>query len=269
MAGLSSGVPTTLYITHAKAGSVWLTGLLEDLFGAGVQDRLPPEQLRERLKENRLPARGIHPAMFLTRSDLRCNPAFYSAPRFVVLRDLRDTLVSLYFSLKVSHPENEAVHRDRARLNSLPEEEGLLFCIQERAHRLAELQLSWTEESERLYRYEDLMADTFGQLKRLFSELRLPCSDKKLRAVVEKHSFEKRFRRELGKEDVRSHGRQGSPGDWKRRFSPRLAEAFAQRYGSVLVATGYEKDNSWAGGDFMAENEVRAAVTAPLRAQAA
>jgi lipopolysaccharide transport system ATP-binding protein len=240
-------IPTTAYVTHAKAGSVWISGILQELYGPNVAERIPPEEViaRGQSEENPLREGFLYPALFLRREQLEALPVLSSAQRFVVLRDLRDTLVSLYFSVKFSHPENELVNRNRSKLQSLPEEEGLLYSVQELTRGLAKQHLSWADEGSRLLRYEDLMADTYGQLSALLTDLALPFDPERLRKVVRDHSFEARYRRKLGKADEKSHGRQGAPGDWKRHFTPKVSEAFARDFGPVLIATGYEKDDSW------------------------
>ena len=51
--------------------------------------------------------------------------------------------------------------------------------------------------------------------------------------------------RRRGQEDVRSHERKGVAGDWRRHFTDRVTRAFKERFGDLLVATGYEKDLHW------------------------
>jgi len=53
------------------------------------------------------------------------------------------------------------------------------------------------------------------------------------------------FGRKLGEEDITSHGRKGTPGDWKNHFTPALRRQFGEKFGDLLIATGYEKDLAW------------------------
>ena len=87
------------------------------------------------------------------------HPELGDALRFVMIRDLRDTLVSLYFSLKVSHPLDAEGKRQRERetLESLNSEDGLLHVIETQLAGVAELQRSWLRRNELFYRYEDLL----------------------------------------------------------------------------------------------------------------
>ncbi|HVS27088.1 MAG TPA: hypothetical protein VHE58_07310 [Burkholderiales bacterium] len=44
---------------------------------------------------------------------------------------------------------------------------------------------------------------------------------------------------------MQAHERKGVAGDWQNYFSKRVKEAFKNRYGGLLVATGYERDLDW------------------------
>jgi len=51
--------------------------------------------------------------------------------------------------------------------------------------------------------------------------------------------------RQRGEEDVHSHVRKGVSGDWRQYFTAPVKVAFKERFGDVLIACGYEKDNDW------------------------
>src|SRR5690349_6045287 len=99
-------VPTLVHVTHAKAGSSWIRDILELVFCEHVAPRGPwvAKETGGDLSKHVFAPNRIYPAMFMTRDELLAHPELRDAPRFFILRDLRDTLVSLYFSLKVSHP---------------------------------------------------------------------------------------------------------------------------------------------------------------------
>ncbi len=240
---------TTLHITHAKAGSSWIEQILQKACGRYVEPRganaavtLGGESSRYVFQKRR-----IYPAMLLSRQEVLAHPELRHAKRFIVLRDLRDTLVSLYFSYKVSHGPDKSVGPVRTILEGLSEEDGLLFCVRECIGGVADLQLSWLNCGEALYRYEDLLKDDIRLFAEIFMSMELPTPPDRLEHAVRAMRFETRFGRKLGAEDLTSHGRQGAPGDWKRRFTPAVREAFAERFAPVLVQTGYETDNSWVG----------------------
>lgn len=51
--------------------------------------------------------------------------------------------------------------------------------------------------------------------------------------------------RRAGREDVASHYRKGTAGDWLSHFSAEHAEAFDRDFGDLLISLGYEADHSW------------------------
>lgn len=73
------------------------------------------------------------------------------------------------------------------------------------------------EGRKSLVKYEELRYDTFGELKRIYSELAIPVEDEILRRVVEKHAWENipENRKGLGK----SH-RKALPGGWREDLTP-------------------------------------------------
>ena len=188
----------------------------------------------------------IYSAMFLKRQEVDAHPELAGVPRVVVIRDLRDTLISLYFSLKFSHPrENRIVDETRDLLQSLEEEDGLLYLIENRLRRIADLQSSWMGH-DLVLRYEELIERPFATLESaLIGRLKLPISKAELSRAIRRTHFQKVFRRKLGEENVKSHGRSGLPGDWRRYFTPEVRRQFAERFGDVLISTGYEKDLRW------------------------
>ena len=78
-----------------------------------------------------------------------------------------------------------------------------------------------------------------------FQHCRLPVAPARLREVILANRFEAKAGRKPGEEDVASHERKGVAGDWKNHFSARLARRFKDRFGELLVATGYERDDRW------------------------
>jgi lipopolysaccharide transport system ATP-binding protein len=243
-------VPTTLHITHAKAGSSWIDAILRKLFGQAVAPRgkLAAAEVGHDLSRFVFTPGRIYSAMFMTHEQVAAHPELDGVQRFILIRDLRDTLVSLYFSLKVSHPlmPNGRTAEARERLQELNVESGLLHLMDGELHGAAAMHRSWLGRDEILLRYEDLLQRDEEILRPLFLEkLRLPASEESLRTVLGKCSFEAKFQRKLGTVDPQSHGRQGAPGDWERHFTPRVAERFAERFGDLLIAGGYEKDTSW------------------------
>jgi sulfotransferase family protein len=242
-------VNTTLHITHAKAGSTWVDALLRQLFPRRVAERgrLAAADTDGNLDKYSFERGRIYPAMFMTRDQFLAHAELKDADYFVVIRDLRDTLISLYFSLKISHSVMDEHQREaREILTKLSEEEGLLWLVEQRGRRIAAIQTSWVNSDSLVLRYEDLL----GSAQEIFEDVlirkfQLPVVPAELASALKQVGFEKVFGRKLGDEDVTSHGRRGLPADWKNRFTPKLRERFAERYGDVLIKTGYEADTRW------------------------
>jgi hypothetical protein len=241
-------VPTTVHVTHAKAASTWIDSAFRDLFPSRVapRGRLVARSSGGDLSRHVFAPGFIYPAMFWTREEFLAHEELREANRFVVIRDLRDTLVSLYFSLKYSHSQDSPGKREeRAQLESLGFEDGLLSLLPQ-LERVAAIQSSWLGHSEIVLRYEDMLHDAPAILSDvLLSRFGLPATSRQLSRALRRTGFEKVFGRKFGDADPLSHGRQGLPGDWRKHFTPALCGAFEERFGAVLRATGYAQDRQW------------------------
>lgn len=237
---------TVFHVTHYKAGSRWLFRILKRCVG----DRL----LQVRADRNELFEEPIHPgrvysACYVSREEFESLQRPPDSRHFFVLRDLRDTLVSGYFSLKLSHPEYklDAVNAMRARLREMDLEPGLMHTLNDWVPANAEIQRSWLESGEPIIRFEDVLGDERGVLEEvLLEQCELGISRRRLRKAIERESFERLSGgRAPGEEDIAAHYRKGVAGDWRNYFNEPLKEAFKERYGDLLVQAGYERDNSW------------------------
>jgi Sulfotransferase domain len=240
-------VPTLIHVTHAKAGSTWIAHLLARLFRSRCAPRGENAAQGCPFADYVFERGRVYSAVFLTRDELEAHRELDGASRFVVIRDLRDTLISLYFSLKVSHPSgHRLVDTTRETLQDLPEEKGLLYLIENQLHRIAALQSSWIGHDDLVVRYEDLITNPFATLEgALIEQLQLPVSAAALQRAIRRTHFQNVFKRRLGDERIESHGRKGLPGDWRTRFTAEIRRRFAEKFGNVLTATGYEADDRW------------------------
>ena len=257
-------LPTLLHITHIKAGSTWIDGLLRQLFSDRVMPRFgsnlfaadppatdtapkPPPYLDMFRAMDYRPGR-VYPGLFITYPEFLSRPEFRDARRFVVIRDLRDTLTSHYFSLKGTHALDKLGRVKTARdyLQNATMEEGFRYLMERDLERLIEIQHSWLAAGELVVRYEDLIRDDLRGFRTLFlDKLGLPLRARDLDRAVAAARFETVYQRKLGQLDEKSHGRQGLPGDWKNHFSPATRREFQRRAGAMLIAAGYETDDAW------------------------
>jgi lipopolysaccharide transport system ATP-binding protein len=237
------------HLTHQKAGSQWIHRILHALcYDRLVLPAVESAPTHERpiegvqfLKRPVVPGK-IYPTLYLTREQFDTVRLPRHHRRFVVIRDPRDTLVSAYFSYKVSHKLNSEWMRDcRIELNRVSTEEGLLFVLDNWLPTIATFQWSWVASGEKLTRYEDLLADDEAILERiLLRDCRLPVDRDKFLEVVRANRFESwTGGRRRGQEDVASHERKGVAGDWRNYFDASLRRYFRAVTGDLLGVLGY------------------------------
>lgn len=249
---MESQHPTVFHITHWKAGSQWVRGVLQRL----VPDRLViAKGDMSNVCDEQLVRGGVYTPLYMatqwfdkqvTRSE--------DQKFFVVIRDLRDAAVSWYFSIKHSHKPINLKSADdlmegyRRAFNELSIEDGLMMVIEERLVSFANIQETWLrvpEHARLIVKYRDLIADEHGQFNRIFDYAGLEPDPEKRRAAIDAESFHKRTGRKPGEEKVDAHHRKGVAGDWQNHFTDRVKDAFKEKFGQVLIDTGYETDLNW------------------------
>jgi hypothetical protein len=266
-------LPTVFHITHWKAGSQWVREILKFC----APDRFLPQELAMVQFYDRpiLPGR-IYASVYTSRTKFQSILRPLSAPsywfgkrliksprlffrnclnfqirskpviNFFVMRDLRDTLVSFYFSYKISHPlQTDRQVNIRQTLSNLSEEDGMMMMLDQQIDTIADIQRSWLNSGALIIKYEDLIADEHAQFERIFDYCKIDIDRKRLHEVVSYNSFEKTTGRAPGTEDVTAHLRKGVAGDWQNHFTERLTLEFKRRYSETLIKTGYEKSNDW------------------------
>lgn len=270
---VTSSKPTVFHITHWKAGSQWVREILTHCAPGRI---VSPEIYLDQFYKKPIIPGGIYPATYvprerfsqvitpfenislktmwdLIRSNQRVlrnfknfqqenNPLIF----FLVLRDLRDTLVSLYFSFKFSHPViHGEIQKHKDILNTTDKDFGFRYLMDEYLELIAEIQISWIDSAELVIRYEDLLEDQYGLFEKIVAYCKIDVGAERLKHIVRDNSFEKVTGRKRGEEDLSSHLRKGIPGDWKNHFSPEIKEEFKARFGHVLIATGYQENDRW------------------------
>jgi lipopolysaccharide transport system ATP-binding protein len=238
-------IPTVFHITHHKAGSQWVHAILHTL---AYHHLILPEVDNRQFLQRPVETGKIYPTLYVTREEFHSVPLPRKYHHFVIIRDLRDTLVSLYFSVKYSHPIMKPEQKTmRQNLHELSLEDGLLYIAQFSLITQAMIQWSWVAARERLYRYEDLLEHDEELFEEIFLRVcRLPFSRQQVQEAVRTHRFEARTNgRPRGVEDVHAHERKGIAGDWRNYFTDKVRTYVKNKYGSLLIATGYEKNFNW------------------------
>jgi lipopolysaccharide transport system ATP-binding protein len=235
--------PTVFHVTHWKAGSQWVNRILHHL----AYERLLFVQ-RDQFAGTPIQHGKVYPTLYVTLDEFYGNVIPAHHRRFVIIRDLRDTLVSFYFSLKFSHPDaGPRLAEIRGELGGRGVEAGLLFTMDAALPWCASIQESWVRSGEPVVRYEELLENDLAMFERvLVRHCELRVSPDRLREAVVATRFENwTGGRRRGQENVLSHERKGIAGDWRTYFSSRIKREFKERYGDLLVLTGYEKDSDW------------------------
>jgi hypothetical protein len=238
--------PTVFHVTHYKAGSQWIQAILR---GCVEDDLVRAKAGVRQFLEEPIQAGKVYSSVYVTHEQFESVAVPAGSRRFVVIRDLRDTLVSGYYSLKVSHGTfaTDAVGELRRELQQKTLEEGLIQAMDRWLTVNANIQQSWLDAGEPVIRYEDLLENDVEILERvLIDQCELPVPRPRLRRAVETRRFEKMSKgRPRGEEDVSAHLRKGIAGDWRNCFTEPVKEAFKERWGELLVTAGYERDLDW------------------------
>ena len=111
----------------------------------------------------------------------------------------------------------------------------------------ARIQESWIEPGETFIRYEDLLEKDLEILEEVLIEhCGILVTPERLREIIVANRFENfTGGRKPGEENLTAHERKGISGDWQNYFTKRVKQAFKDRYGGLLVASGYERDLDW------------------------
>jgi hypothetical protein len=226
-ADLSSGRPTVVHVTHWKAGSQWIHRILRDL----CFDRLAlPEAGMVQFLGKPVQLGKVYPTLYLTRDKFFSVDIPDNHRRFLVVRDLRDTLVSFYFSVKTSHPVleqpelREKILKLRAVLEDSTIPEGMLVMMNGPLLRCVEIVETWLNAGEPFYRYEDFLDDDLELFREiLLDQCEVDVTPERLTEVVLAKRFEVLTGGRLrGQEDRNKHERIGIAGNWRSYFDNRL-----------------------------------------------
>ena len=142
----------------------------------------------------------VYPAVFVTR---RAFERIDLPPDYrycFVMRDLRDTLVSWYFSKRYSHPAMfDETDRRRAELEARSVGDGLRHGMHTFLRIAARFQRSWINSDAPVFRYEDLMSNPEAGFAAILKHCGIAVSAPALRAILKAASFEQSSGRERGR----------------------------------------------------------------------
>jgi hypothetical protein len=237
-------LPTIFHVTQYKAGSQWIHNLL---LKCAPERVVTPKLWARHFTNDALIPGAIYPTVYVTKSvfDRTKKPENYR--HFAIFRDLRDTAVSAYFSLQVSHPKVGSIDKIRRKLSSRTVEDGMVWILRNWLPINAKIGSSWFKSGEPWIRYEDLLENDLQILDETIRKKCVPELDEKSFAeAVCSCRFENLSEgRKRGEENIAAHTRKGLAGDWRNYFTPKIKKEFKRRYADLLILSGYEKNDDW------------------------
>lgn len=238
------------YCCLQKTGSQWLRAVLDDPIvyrrcGLGMVPFVALG-LNTVSAVQAFPPRTIAAHLYLNYATYRDIPKPGRYRTFFVMRDPRDAVVSWYYSAKFSHRANPTMSELRSEFHDMDVKTGMVYLIdrlQEWGYFDAER--SWVREAAsdpavRLMRYEHLATDPREFLQQLFEWLEIPVGEVALGHLLHRHRFDAYAEgRSKGDEDVYSHYRRGTPGEWQERFDQDVLSHFTSATGDLVSSLGY------------------------------
>jgi hypothetical protein len=196
----------------------------------------------------RIPSRGVF------YGAIRATPFFYRLPHFdqfkalLMLRDPRDVLTSLFFSIAFSHGEPsgvEDVRRDFLAARQKARQQGIDQCVLDLAPNYLQRYTGYCRDvlgrpNVLLAKYEDMIADFRAWLQRVLIFWGIPTNTKIVARVIRDADFS------VACEDPGAHKRQVMPGDHRRKLQPATLRQLDEMFADVLDTLGYPRS---AAGD--------------------
>jgi hypothetical protein len=155
------------------------------------------------------------------------------------LRDPRDCLTSLYYSILHSHPVPEGAGKDdflkfRAQVASRSIDEQCL--LQSRGYiRLYNNYIDLYKNSENIFlsRYEDMVSDFENWLNGIFTFTQAPLNHFHFTNILDNADFQ------VDKEDISKHKRRVVPGDFLDKLAPATIQQLNEKFSAALECFGY------------------------------
>ena len=224
-------------VSYPKSGNTWMRFLLANLMTQkeinfhSAADYIPDFEAHKELLE-----KCPRPRILKSHSlfDMRFKKIIY------LIRDPRDVYVSYFHYLKKKLPNNQQDFSVFLRKKDL---------YPSRWHVHIESWLMAEKNDFLVIRYEDMLLDTYAELRKVVQFLAWEISDVKLSEAIKKSSFKEMFRLENEKgrpfrsEEDKSGSskfvRSGKSGEWKSYFSKEDLEFLRSECGNLLEKMGY------------------------------
>lgn len=246
---IASGIPSTpVFLTMHKAASSYVGSILQEVF---ARNQYQTEDLASEafvagmdeiayIKQNisRLQRPKTYFGPFRTKSVTPLLELKALRP-IVHVRDPRDCIVSLYYSLVYSHvepgpgPVRDQFLKDRQQFRDMGVD---AFCFEALRRGYSALGIMRKAVQElpgaTLSRYEDMVADFGTWLRKLLSDINLDVDTELFSSLQRNAVFEV-------SEDPLQHKRQVTPGDHKRKLRLETQQAMTEAFVDDLLFFGY------------------------------
>lgn len=166
----------------------------------------------------------------------------------VVLRDPRDLVVSLVFSLGFSHVPSSMTRLLRSPISAASDQDRIrigIYLLTQWADRMRSWGTAPPGRREYVTNYRRLTGNPKEEFAAIFRFLGWKIEPRLLNRVVDRHAFEKRTGRHPGDANPFSHLRKGIDGDWRNYFDRELGEDFEATFPQLLADLGCETDSDW------------------------
>lgn len=247
-----STMPSTFVFSLAKAGSVLINNIVQDLacaqglkyqsimgdaFEAGVSDEHISPDTWSGLQPNGYVYGGFR--YLPQRVDI---PILKKCKRVLLVRDPRDMLVSLYFSMKYSHPspgisdKSDAAAKFsayREMISSMSIDDFVLDQCQYVELAIMSYLPYLDDPLTRIFRYEDVVFDKANWVADMCSHLDWNMPGGVLDEIAARHDIR------VETEAVDKHIRNVSPGDHVNKLAPSTIRELNWRLQAVLIAFRY------------------------------
>jgi len=238
--------PSAFVFAYAKSGSTLLDRMIRQycgakglasfsLYGEAFQKGVRPQEINPDALKCFADSGVIY-------TGFRNYPGLFDLPLdnkklILLVRDPRDMLVSLFFSMVKSHPElRDSGGRWSKEIEEI-ENKGLIDFVLERAfsyrmyHRRYQEVLKGREH--KVYRYEDVIYNKREWLIDILTYLEIEVDESLVDAVVAKNDIIPKA------EDDNQHIRQVHPGNYKKKLDPKTILRLNRRLQEFLQAHDY------------------------------
>lgn len=242
-----------------KTASQWVRTILSDprvyrFSGLGcynpertAEGSVDERKLQDKTFQSPFPQKKIVSPFYVNFDNFTALPKPKEYKAFFVVRDPRDLITSYYFSIKHSHPDMANVKEMRDALHALSLSEGFLYVMDDLYdYGTFQAMRSWADGAENssrveLVKFEDLSGPrSFETFQKLFIHCEIPIPEKTIRKLLQDHGFKRISKRVQGEEDITSHYRKGTPGDWVNYFNNAIEKKLRVLTGDLVEYLGYQ-----------------------------